>query len=114
MNGGQREISVQELYKLQQSDQSIKIVDVRTTEEFEEIHAVGAIHVQGPDIDKNELVKSIGADWNGPVYFICRSGARSQVACAKARSFGIQNAVNIAGGTMAWSQAGYPVAKGRK
>jgi rhodanese-related sulfurtransferase len=45
------------------------------------------------------------------VYVICRSGPRSRKACEFLRGQGI-DAVNVAGGTLAWIDAGHPVDQG--
>jgi rhodanese-related sulfurtransferase len=45
------------------------------------------------------------------VYLICRSGDRSRRACQFLRTQGI-DAVNVAGGVMAWIASGQPVDRG--
>ena len=47
----------------------------------------------------------------GPVYVICAMGARSLRAAEFYRSQGI-DAINVAGGTTAWIEAGEPVSTG--
>jgi rhodanese-related sulfurtransferase len=41
----------------------------------------------------------------GPAYVICRSGGRSRRACEILAGHGIE-AVNVAGGTLAWQSSG--------
>ena len=48
---------------------------------------------------------------DGPVYVICKSGARSMRASEWLVTQGI-DATNIAGGTMAWIDSGRPVVAG--
>lgn len=45
---------------------------------------------------------------DGPVYVLCRSGARSARAVEYLRAKGV-DAVNIDGGILAWMDAGLPV-----
>ena len=45
------------------------------------------------------------------VFVICRSGARSATACQFLRSNDV-NAINVAGGTLAWIASGEAVASG--
>ena len=45
------------------------------------------------------------------VFIICRSGARSATACQFLRSNDV-NAINVAGGTLAWIASGEAVASG--
>jgi rhodanese-related sulfurtransferase len=47
----------------------------------------------------------------GRLLVICRSGARSARAVAFLRDHGV-DAVNVAGGTVAWADAGHPVDAG--
>ena len=47
----------------------------------------------------------------GEVFIICRSGARSATACQFLRSNDV-NAINVAGGTLAWIASGEAVASG--
>ncbi|HLT68969.1 MAG TPA: rhodanese-like domain-containing protein [Acidimicrobiales bacterium] len=46
-----------------------------------------------------------------PVYVICAAGARSRRAAEVMRARGV-DAVNVAGGTNAWIDAGFEVARG--
>ncbi len=48
---------------------------------------------------------------DGPVYLICRSGARSNVAAEHLLQRGI-DARNVAGGTNAWIASGNPTTSG--
>jgi hypothetical protein len=47
------------------------------------------------------------------VYVICRSGNRSSKACEKFHACGLDEVVNVEGGTLAWDEAGLPVQRGR-
>jgi rhodanese-related sulfurtransferase len=105
-------ISVNELYKLQQKDSKLIIVDVRTEEEFEEIRAVGAINLPGSRLSQENLEKIVGLDHTQPIYFICRSGARSLAACRNAAGFGFDHPINVSGGTLGWHDEGLPTTSG--
>ena len=50
----------------------------------------------------------------GPVYFGCKSGTRSQKACEKLLAAGLRDAISVEGGTAACETAGVPVVRGRK
>lgn len=83
------------------------VVDVRQPDEYEEARVPGVRLIpldQVPD-----RVAEIPAD--GEVYVICRSGGRSAKAVEFLRGQGI-DAVNVAGGTLAWIEAGRPVDTG--
>jgi len=83
------------------------IIDVRQPEEYVEGHVPGAPLVPLASVGDRigELPRS------GELLVICRSGARSAKAAQLLRGHGI-DAINIAGGTLAWIEAGHPVVTG--
>jgi rhodanese-related sulfurtransferase len=91
------------------------LIDVREPSEFEEVRAVGARSVPlnsvpehlGEFVD-HRFVDPSAAGKPNPLYVICRSGARSHAACEWLIAQGI-DAVNIAGGTLAWVTAELPI-----
>jgi rhodanese-related sulfurtransferase len=83
------------------------LIDVREPDEYAEVHAVGARLIPlGEVVDRVDEVPR-----SGTVYVICRSGARSARATEFYRANGV-DAVNVAGGTLAWVAAGLPAAEG--
>lgn len=103
------EISVEDL-KSVLSDASfignVVIVDVREPHEFELGRVPGARLVPLGTVP-NEIEAFTGS----PTYVICRSGARSHQACDFLLTEGLE-VVNVAGGTMAWIDAGFEVETG--
>ncbi len=87
------------------------LIDVRTPAEFAEIHATSARSVPLDRLDP-EAVRSMAG--TGPIYVICRSGARGRTACDKLRAAGLGAVVNVEGGTLAWEKAGLPVERSGK
>ncbi len=85
-------------------DEGAPIIDVRRPAEFEEVRVPG-VHLI-PLADVPERIDEVPTD--GTVYVICATGARSARAVERFRAQGI-DAVNIAGGTVAWIDAGLPV-----
>lgn len=84
-----------------------RLVDVRESDEYTDGHVPGAVHVAlGTVPDRVDAFRT-----DGPVYVICKGGGRSMRACEFLHQHGI-DAVNVAGGTMAWVMAGRPVATG--
>ena len=83
------------------------VIDVREPHEYVDGHVPGAPLI--PLASVAERLHEVPAD--GEVLLICRSGARSGKAAEYLRGQGIE-AVNIAGGTMAWIDAGHPVVTG--
>jgi rhodanese-related sulfurtransferase len=83
------------------------LIDVREDGEYTEGHAPGATHI--PLGEVAERVGEVPRDQT--VYVICRSGGRSGKAVEHLRAHGV-DAVNVAGGTLAWIEAGHPVETG--
>lgn len=96
------EIDVAEL-AARQSD-GAALIDVRQPAEFDRARVPGATLI--PLNDLVERIDEVPTD--GIVYVICATGARSARAVQHFRSQGI-DAVNIAGGTVAWIDAGLPI-----
>ncbi len=81
------------------------LVDVREDHEWRAGRAQGAIH-----IPLAELPTRIGElPRDAPIYLICASGNRSAKAAAFLGREGFPTAINVRGGTTAWSRAGLPV-----
>lgn len=86
-----------------------RVVDVRETDEYEAGHVPGAVHVALGTVP--DRVDAFAGE--GPTYVICKSGGRSLRACEFLAGQGVQ-AINVAGGTMAWVAAGRPVVEGSR
>ena len=82
----------------------VVLLDVREQEEWDAGHAPGARHVPLGEV-RTELFP-VGA----AVMCICRSGRRSGDATHRLRAAGI-DAVNVAGGMLAWEAADLPVVR---
>ena len=89
-------------------DAGASLIDVREPDEFEEVHARGAVLLPLGDLpDRLDEVPRAGT-----TYLICRSGGRSLRAAEFLAGQGYDVA-NVAGGTLAWVAAGLPVEHGR-
>ena len=82
------------------------MLDVRNPDEYVDGHVPGAVLLPLPEL---------GERWEevpeGEVLVICKSGARSATA-VKALNGAGRTTINVAGGTMAWIDAGHPVVTG--
>lgn len=83
------------------------IIDVRQLDEYTEAHVPGARLV--PLDELPERVDELPMD--APLYLICHSGGRSHRASAWLLAQGF-DATNVAGGIVAWIEAGKPVVSG--
>ncbi|MGF7124528.1 rhodanese-like domain-containing protein [Rhodococcus sp. TAF43] len=100
-----REIDVTELESVLAS--GAPLVDVREADEFAGGHVPGAVSI--PLSEFVARVDEVPAD--ATVYMICAVGGRSGQAAEYLVARGV-DAVNVAGGTMAWMQSGRAVDAG--
>lgn len=71
------------------------ILDVRSTDEFNEGHVRGAVHI--PDYKIAEEIESRVPDRKTPVYIYCYSGARAGSAVRQMRHLGYEEVYNMGG-----------------
>ena len=103
------EISIDDLAELLDAADaaSTVLIDVREVDEYTSGHVPGARLVVLGAVPANiDAFRS-----EGPVYVVCRSGARSMRACEFLAEHDVP-AVNVAGGTMAWVSSGRAVSVG--
>ena len=106
-------ISPTALADLRRRGEAVHLIDVRTPAEYGEVHVEFARNLPLDRLDPKALASTIGGR-EGPVYFVCRSGGRSQKACEQLMAAGIGDVVSVEGGTAACEAAGLPVVRGRK
>ncbi len=95
------EIDVASLAELRAAGATL--IDVREEDEFTTARVPGAQHIPlGSVVERIDEVPT-----EGTVYVICARGGRSAKAVEHYRSQGI-DAVNVAGGTLGWIDAGLP------
>jgi rhodanese-related sulfurtransferase len=104
-------ISPQSLADLRRRGEPVTLVDVRTPAEFGEVHVVDARNVPLDRLDPRSLAAECGSR---PIYFVCKSGNRSRMACEKMHAAGFTDVISVDGGTTACDSAGLPVVRGRK
>ncbi len=81
------------------------VIDVREPHEYAAAHIPGAL-----PLPQAELASRLGEiPLDRPVYVICEAGSRSRKVAQFLKQVGYDNAVDIAGGTSAWIEAGLPV-----
>ena len=98
------EISVADLQAL---GPDVVLVDVREDDEWADSHVPYATHVALATVP-DHLDRFTG----DPTYVMCKVGGRSLRACEFADAQG-HRVVNVAGGMLAWLDAGYDVQAGR-
>lgn len=97
-----------------QAHGEIDLIDVRMPTEYREVHASGAKNFPLDALDPKAIAASRNGRSGEPLYVICKSGNRSSKAVQKFLDAGIENVVNVDGGTTAWVEAGLSVVRGKK
>lgn len=94
-----RSITTQEAKDVMDSETGYLILDVRTQEEYEEGHIMGAVLI--PDYEIAERAEKELPDKEQLILVYCRSGRRSKGASAELASMGYKN-VREFGGIIDW------------
>lgn len=86
------------------AEKDAQFIDVRTVEEYRSGHAPNALN-----FPLEALPGELGRlDKNKPVYLICQTGRRSMDGAKILKEAGFTSVFSIAGGTSAWTAAGFP------
>lgn len=108
-----RSIKPQQLHEIIEGGKEVEVIDVRTPGEYRSAHIPVANCFPLDSLDPRAIIAARSLP-NEPLYVVCRSGGRSEKACAAFAAAGYADqVVNVVGGTQAWEKAGYPVVKGR-
>ena len=93
-------ISPKELAEWLKQDQSVRLVDVRSREEFE------AVHIDGSQLLSQDLMREIMSDGTNsrPLVIIDHQGRQVLDAAAYFIGHGLQNVRALRGGIDAWAQ----------
>jgi rhodanese-related sulfurtransferase len=111
-----REVTTHEVLHIQRFGDPI--VDVREPEEFADGHIPGAVNIPlgrlEIEVDTHPAVVAREGEARSlrerPVVLYCLSGGRSARAAAALQRLGFANPVSLAGGILAWTGDGHPVA----
>lgn len=105
-----KQIVANEMQRLLEQGQELRIVDVRSPAEFRVENVPGSIN-----LPLNELEESISQavpDRHERIHLICASGARSGKACDLLDSLGYTDVVSIKGGITDWKKVGFELSLG--
>lgn len=82
---------------------TLQLIDVRTSEEFQEGHIE---HAQNIDYFQEEAFRTYFTNYDKeePLYLYCRSGNRSQKAAAILKEMGFEHIYDLEGGYTVWSE----------
>lgn len=108
IQGGYQEMKQDEAKRNLEEDKNILLVDVRTPQEYAEVHIPGSILIPLDTIKKDAEKKL--TDKGATIYVYCRSGNRSGQGARILADLGYTNVYNI-GGITTWP---YETEKGNK
>jgi rhodanese-related sulfurtransferase len=95
----QQPISKQKIKKLQEQNNEVKLIDIRTTAEYEKMHVPGSLNMPAETIPEN-ITKFTP---NDTIVCICNKGQeRSQNAAETIAAMGFANVFYLEDGTVGW------------
>ena len=100
-------VSAMELAQMVKEDENILLLDVRTPMEYAQGHIAGSrlLPLSSLGTRANELPQ------DATIVCVCRSGARSMVACENLSRLGFENVYNLGSGMIGWQMAQLPVSQ---
>ena len=116
-----KEVDIQQLAAQLEKQPSTRIIDVREPAEFAQAQISNAVNyprgVLEMQLANHPAVAASGCAADvalaqlakEPLYLICRSGARSALAAESLQNMGFTDVYSVAGGMVAWQEAGLPV-----
>jgi hydroxyacylglutathione hydrolase len=99
--------TARELRQHLEQERDLVVLDVRQPQEWMSGHIDRARHITGAQL--LERAGELPAD--RPIAVVCSSGYRSSVAASVLARRGHTRVVNVLGGMMAWTRAGFPVVR---
>jgi hydroxyacylglutathione hydrolase len=99
------QVTSEELAERHRSGDGIRVIDLRSPDEWRRGHVPGAVHLPLPELSlrSGELGKE-------PLALVCGSGYRSTLAASVLERAGFPGLHNLTGGMRAWTGAGLPTA----
>ena len=93
------------------------VIDVREPAEFETGHIPGSINIPRGvlefQVDAHPAVANVSdpalSHKDCPIVVVCRTGGRAALSAVNLQRLGFSNVRSIAGGVMAWGEAGLPL-----
>ncbi|MDH3739676.1 MAG: rhodanese-like domain-containing protein [Alphaproteobacteria bacterium] len=109
-----KECSVTEVHNCLEQD--TMLLDIREPAEFQRGHLPGAMLLPRGllEFEIHTLVERVRADRNGhpaeqDIVLYCGTGGRSALAAEAMQNLGYRNVKSMAGGIIAWAEAGLPI-----
>ena len=97
-------VSPVQVYEAVHGEDSLQLVDVRTSEEYAVSHLKNAQNICVTSGDFREKVAAL--DRQKPVYVYCKKGGRSAEAASILKEMGFTKVYDLQGGITSWEQEG--------
>lgn len=94
--------SVNDVSKIDFSDENNVLLDVRTPEEFQEGNIPNAVNIDFQSEEFDSMIQDLDKDKT--YYIYCQAGGRSTDASAKMQEAGFKNVVNLQDGYSAYKK----------
>lgn len=111
-----RHISPKDMYKFMRQGAKVHLLDVRSPDEFNNQHVNGSSNLPMDQLNHCSVAEQLGdlAGKEEPLFLMCASGKRSEMAAAKLAGQGLENVATVSGGTGAWRKARLPLVVNRR
>jgi rhodanese-related sulfurtransferase len=111
-----RHISPKDMYEFMRQDARVHLLDVRSPDEFSNQHVNGSSNLPLDQLNQCSVAEQLGvlAGREEPLFLLCASGKRSEMAAAKLAGQGLENIATVSGGTGAWRKARLPLVVKRR
>lgn len=97
-------------HDLLQKKPNLKLIDVRTKEEYESGHIADAALLPVQELSQDKI-DALGITKQDEILLYCRSGGRSGHALHVLQSLGYKKTKHLDGGILAWQEKNKPVQK---
>jgi len=104
-----RLVTAAEAKRMQERTPGVRVVDVRTPEEFQGGHLKNAVLLPVDTVEARAA--AVLKDKHQPLLVYCHSGTRSAKAAKILKSQGYTAISDLSGGITAWREAGFPIVK---
>ncbi|WP_233496438.1 MULTISPECIES: rhodanese-like domain-containing protein [Corallincola] len=95
---------------LQMNKENAQVLDIRTAEEFNKGHILGASHISFNDLQQKG-VGNLEKHKENPIIVVCATGASASRACSLLKKQGFSAPYRLKGGMLEWQNAKLPVSK---
>lgn len=100
-----------ELEALLEASQPVEIIDIRSRDEFENVHIEGAHSFPLAELSAETVLCSRELLATEPLYLVSESGAFAQLSAGELERQGLDHLVVLSGGMHAWRSNGLPVVR---